>query len=669
MRTFVLLWASAVAISVDFDDKEWKNRPVTKVINLLKDMETQLKREQDSDAEVYDKMQCWCETNDKAKTKAIADNQLLSKELAAAIDETTAQQSMLKTNIESLEKEIKKNSDALQQASAIRQQEHDEFTEDEKNAVGSITSLKGAVVALGSQHRPAAEVLMSVQHVLKQHGGEEMLKKLGVPLSLRKGLGSFLQQPTSMISYTPASGQIFGILNTMKETFETNVENSRKEEERDHVAYTDMSSAKSSEIKAVTKQRDGKMEEYAAATEKLAEAKQGLKDTDAALEADMKFLSDLKGRCSNMDSQFAIRQKTRTEEMQAVSETLTILTNDDARDLMSKTTTSFLQIAAKRRGNKARATAAAKVLEAAAQKNSYSPLSVLAMAMKSDVFGKVKESIDKMVAQLTEEQKHDGQQREYCAQEIQKNEKTTSDKYDLKSDLETQIQDLTLQVEKLAEEIEKAKSEISETYVQMKRAGEDRAQENKEFQMTVADQKATQEILRKALERLQAFYSAKAFVQTKASSLHQQTQAPPPGFGGDGEYQKSAGAGGVMAMIQGIMADAKRIEDDAIRAEQDSQTAYEEFVKDANAAVAKLNKAITDKDGQKAKCDVDKIAAQAELKETLSVIQQLSNYAGELHMNCDFILKNFEIRQDARAQEIDALKQAKAIMSGADFDF
>merc|ERR1719262_1310034 len=122
-------------------------------------------------------------------------------------------------------------------------------------------------------------------------------------------------------------------------------------------------------------------------------------------------------------------------------------------------------------------------------------------------------------------------------------------------------------------------------------------------------------------------------------------------------------------MIQGIMADAKRIEDDAIRAEQDSQTAYEVFVKDANTAVAKLSKAITDKDSQKAKFDQDKIAAEAELKSTMSVIQQLSSYAGELHANCDFILKNFDIRQDGRAQEIDALKQAKAIMSGADFDF
>lgn len=185
--------------------------------------------------------------------------------------------------------------------------------------------------------------------------------------------------------------------------------------------------------------------------------------------------------------------------------------------------------------------------------------------------------------------------------------------------------------------------------------------------MTVADQKATQAILKKALERLQAFYAAN-LVQTK-NHANKKGQAPPPGFGGGGEYKKNTGAGGVMNMIQGIMYDAKQIEEDAIRSEQDSQTAYEEFMKDSNEAVTKLSKAITDKDALKAKVDGDIIAAQAELKETMAIIQQLSNYAGELHMSCDFLLKNFELRQDGRAQEIDALKQAKAIMSGADFDF
>merc|ERR1712160_46708 len=46
------------------------------------------------------------------------------------------------------------------------------------------------------------------------------------------------------------------------------------------------------------------------------------------------------------------------------------------------------------------------------------------------------------------------------------------------------------------------KSEIAEMQVQMKRAGEDREKENKEFQQTVADQRASQKLLQSSLSIL-----------------------------------------------------------------------------------------------------------------------------------------------------------------------
>jgi hypothetical protein len=59
--------------SLSFDVQAAKNRPVSKVITLLKDMLKQLEKEAEEDEEIYDKMACWCETNDKEKTKSISD--------------------------------------------------------------------------------------------------------------------------------------------------------------------------------------------------------------------------------------------------------------------------------------------------------------------------------------------------------------------------------------------------------------------------------------------------------------------------------------------------------------------------------------------------------------------------------------------------------------------
>merc|ERR1719271_2023825 len=98
-----------------------KNRPVTKVINLLKDMLEQLEKEGEQDQEVYDKMACWCETNDKEKTKSIADAEARIEDLTTAIEEHTANSARLNTEIKNLEKEIAANQAALDKAKAIRE--------------------------------------------------------------------------------------------------------------------------------------------------------------------------------------------------------------------------------------------------------------------------------------------------------------------------------------------------------------------------------------------------------------------------------------------------------------------------------------------------------------------------------------------------------------------
>merc|ERR1719364_613583 len=118
--------------------------------------------------------------------------------------------------------------------------------------------------------------------------------------------------------------------------------------------------------------------------------------------------------------------------------------------------------------------------------------------------------------------------------------------------------------------------------VQMKRAGEDREKANKDFQMTVADQRATQKLLTAALNILKGFYEKAALVQKNTQQKEVAGQAPPPGFK---SYEKNAASGGVMGMMSGIINDAKAMEAEAIRGEESAQTTYEEFVMDTNASI------------------------------------------------------------------------------------
>merc|ERR1719311_1507933 len=126
MNAIVLLTlvaGSAFAMNVDSTDKEWQ-KPIAKVIGLLKDMETQLQKEADEDAEMFEKMGCWCTTNDAEKTKAIADAKLHIEKLTAQIESDTAKVSQLETEISKLGTEIGKATSALEQATAIRNKEN-----------------------------------------------------------------------------------------------------------------------------------------------------------------------------------------------------------------------------------------------------------------------------------------------------------------------------------------------------------------------------------------------------------------------------------------------------------------------------------------------------------------------------------------------------------------
>merc|ERR1712204_24761 len=245
-----------------------------------------------------------------------------------------------------------------------------------------------------------------------------------------------------------------------------------------------------------------------------------------------------------------------------------------------------------------------------------------------------------------------------------KNQLQTEKKEREKKDLIAKIEDLEMTIKSLADAIAKLKDEIAEMQVQMKRAGEDREKENKEFQTTVADQRETQKLLKAALNVLQDFYGKKAaFMQQ-----HKPEPAgppPPPGFEA---YKKNAASGGVMKMIQEIINDAKAMEAEAIRSEEDAQKAYEDFVKETNASIEAKSKEIVNKSETKAKAETDLIEAKEAKEGVLLELEHLSNYNAQLHQSCDFVQNNFELRQTARDEEIEALRQAKAILSGAKFE-
>jgi len=655
------------------DASNAKNRPVTKVINLLKDMQAQLQKEAEEDEETYEKVACWCETNDKEKTAAIEEAEARITDLTSTIEELTAMSARLNTEIKNLEAEIAKNQEALDKATAMRQKELAEFNEEEKDMLQSIGALKSAVVVLSKHHASLAQVpsetLLNmaavIDHQFKKH--KDMLTAIVTPTQ-RKAIAAFVQspgdyfdaEPTFKQSFAPQSGQIFGILKQMKETFETNLSSAQKEEMQAQAAYEDLKAAKEAEIKAGTELRDTKTQELADTDEKLAQSKQDLEDTRNSLSADQKFLMNLKETCQMTDQEWEERQKSRAEEIKGVSEALAILSSDDAHDTFTKTF-NFVQMKVEKTDRQNRDKASALLFKAA-KANGNPRLAALAARVRLDAFTKVKAAIDEMIAALLKEKADEIKHKDFCTEGLNTNERESELKVRDISELEAEISDLTMTIDELTKSIATLEAEIAEMQTQLKRAGEDREMENKDFQTTVADQRETKALLKKAYDVLSAVF-AKKLIQM-SSKQEPVGPPPPPGFK---EYKQSSGAGGVMGMLEQIMRDTETLEAEAIKAETDAQKAYETYVKDTNKSIEEKTRDITNKSAEKATAEADKVAAEEAKETAMNEQQQLMNENADLHKSCDFTMKNFEIRQTARDQEVEALRQAKAILSGAKF--
>merc|ERR1719335_1151103 len=340
----------------------------------------------------------------------------------------------------------------------------------------------------------------------------------------------------------------------------------------------------------------------------------------------VKFLVGLKDKCAKIDAEYEARVAERNAEIAAVKKALSFLTSDDAHDLFTKTfNAAFLE---KKSSNMLRRVAS-EALRKVAIENRNPRLAALAYQIRLDAFTKVKQAIDDMIAELVKEQADEVKHKDFCIKELN--------------------------------------AQIGESKIQMKRAGEDREIENKDFQIIVADQRATIKLLTGAKNALSSYYGFVQAQGVKVSVSVTVEEAKPgsPQPAGFGEQKKNAMGGPVIALIDTTIGDAKKMMAEAIRDEEDAQTAYEDFVKDTNAEIDAWTKEIIDKSDAKAKAEKELAASEDALEGVVADLGHLSDLATELHSSCDFVLKNFEIRQKSRSEEIAALKQAKAILSGA----
>eukprot|EP00933_Yihiella_yeosuensis_P080024 TRINITY_DN93431_c0_g1_i1.p1 TRINITY_DN93431_c0_g1~~TRINITY_DN93431_c0_g1_i1.p1 ORF type:complete len:699 (-),score=214.72 TRINITY_DN93431_c0_g1_i1:115-2211(-) len=684
----VLLATSSGAAALSSDALEGKARPITKVVNLLKEMQSKVEAENDKDAQLKEKMDCFCKQGSEEKEKAVAMNKEKIQLLTSILTESKAKVEQLGPQIENNKKALAAAKATVEKANAIREKQVKTFEENrdelEKSISGvkeALQTLKGtALVELSKMPTGRLSTISeNLQHVLDT---QDVRLSKTLNRADRDQLEQWIKDPKGLVRGTAflqrgAADSIVGILDAMNDDFSADLKEEVDENRKNKKDYDDTVVAKNDEIIATTSAINKKTEELARNEKTVVDSAADLKLTQTILAEDEKFVVLLTTKCGTADEDYAGRVKARQEELEVLGKTMEVLTSDEARDLQASAL-SFIQKSSSE--GKQRREAIASILSKAGEKLGASALVTLGLEAKINSFTKLKKSIDEMVTNLKKQQKDEVAQFDMCNQDLNKNSLATDGKTNQQTTLEARIGELKASVKTLDADIKQATEEIAELNKQMAAASETRQKEAQEFQDDIKEQKQTQALLQKAMAVLKKFYgtvsgeSVESFLQisrSHKSKLKDDSNQPDADALGAPEemkpYEKNSGGLAVSSLLGHIIEDSKKIEYKLTQSEQDSQERYEGFAMSTAASVKTNTVELESAKKNRAEDMEDLAESKSNLISTMDELQQLGETKLDLHKECDFTIANFEVRQKARQEEMDSLTKAKGILGGADF--
>eukprot|EP00812_Abedinium_dasypus_P008055 NODE_2031_length_1011_cov_169.186192.p1 GENE.NODE_2031_length_1011_cov_169.186192~~NODE_2031_length_1011_cov_169.186192.p1 ORF type:complete len:305 (-),score=103.56 NODE_2031_length_1011_cov_169.186192:63-935(-) len=289
-----------------------------------------------------------------------------------------------------------------------------------------------------------------------------------------------------------------------------------------------------------------------------------------------------------------------------------------------------------------------------------------------------------MVQALEEEQVSDDKKKADCNQEF---DRADDEKKHLErdlSDLASVMDEAKQSLQSTEDDIKALEKGIASLDKSVAEATKARQEEHAEFTDLMASNTAAKELIHMAKNRMNQFYNKKLYKAPEKKELSAEgriyenqmgfiqlsrrafpaaaPQAPT------GAYTKQAeGSNGVIAMMDLLVAELDKEMTEAKTDEENAQAEYEQMLRDSKDKRAQDSTSLGEKQSTKAALEGklqehgdSNRALNGDLKATLAHIEAL-------HSDCDWLMQNYDTRKAARANERDALHQAKAVLTGADY--
>jgi len=371
--------------------------------------------------------------------------------------------------------------------------------------------------------------------------------------------------------------------------------------------------------------------------------------------------------------------------MKAIDEAIEIMTSDTAFEGFSKVNppASFLQLGSAKKAaiTSLRNKAALLFRNTAFQKRTLHSKRFLALAhlaeKKEGRFDEVLKAIDNMKIALEEQMAAEVKQKDECTADITQKATEIAETENKLSTLNSERDRLDLEKQGAEEDVKNNTQELKDLEKSKADRKEERAEEVAEFNQNVQDQEVALDLLSKAHRKLSVVFKSAIPEQGLLQTSQKQKQepgeggmsfTPPPSDVEKIEYKENAGGSVVLEMFVNLMNQSKAAIAQLKSDNQKGQDTYMAEVDAISNEIKIMSATKTKAEGRAVNFAEDLLDKEEEIKAAGAELVDFQDAKMALHQQCDFLLKNFNIRQEAMQDEKEALDQAKAVLSGATFN-
>merc|ERR1719443_738637 len=461
------------------------------------------------------------------------------------------------------------------------------------------------------------------------------------------------QPQGKVVAFESSSGGILDTIADMQEKAEASLSSTRKDEMEAAHAYAMVKQSLEDEISVAKKMLSEATLTRSTTTEELNTAQASLSETKTTLEADEKYLEELKQSCTTKATEWAARQKQASEETAAIQK---------AKDILSEGVKVFLQTSSHTRLQSeteasldARSQVVSILKKLARTENSYA-LAQLASQARSDPFGKIRGLIEEMIAKLTDEAAEEADQKSFCDEELSESKAKQADLSGKLDKTSARISKAEAGKAKLLEEIKVLETEISEMDAGQAEATKVRQEEHEEYLKASKDFKDSAAAVAKAIDVLNEYYSSAAFVQVAAKQ-------PDASFGG----AKGDVGSTIVSVLEVAESDFPSLLAESEADESAAQEAYDKLTQENAVTKATKTGDIKAKTSEVKQIEV----ALGNYKENKATVTEeldaVLAYLDKLKPQCETKVMSYADKKAKREQEIAGLKEALTILSGEAF--